>query len=83
MQRLFLINYAKNMTKDDIYRFIQKNEINATSEEVDIVFKHIKTYYREFFDNPIYYIKMLKGKISDDNYYKILMFFDQYKDFIN
>ena len=82
MQRLFLINYAKNMTKDDIYRFIQKNGIDATSEEVDIVFNHIKTYYREFFYNPIHYIKMLKGKISDDNYYKVLMLFDEYKSFL-
>ncbi|MGM9878601.1 MAG: hypothetical protein ACI31R_01035 [Bacilli bacterium] len=83
MQRLFLINYAKNMTKDDIYSFIKKNGISATEKEIDIVFKHIKRYYRVFFDNPIYYIKMLKGKISDENYYKILMLFDEYKNYLN
>lgn len=82
MQKFFIKNYAKNMTKDDIYRFINKNGISATDEEIDIVYKHIKTYYRDFFDNPVYYIKMLKGKISDENYYNVLMLFDQYKGFI-
>lgn len=70
------------MTKEDIYHFIQKNNISATDEEVDIVYNHIKTYYKDFFDNPVYYIKMLKGKISEENYYKILMLFDEYKSFI-
>ena len=83
MQRLLFINYAKNITKDDIYNFIKKNGISATDEEIDIVFKHIKTYYKVFFDNPIYYIKMLKNNISDDNYYKILMLFDEYKSYLN
>ncbi len=82
MQRIFLKNYAKNMTKDDMYRYIKKNNIQATDEEIDIVYKHIKKYYNVFFDDPIKYIKMLKGKISDDNYYQILMLFDKYKGFL-
>lgn len=82
MQKFFLKNYAKNLTKNDIYHFIEKNNIKATDEEVDVIYRHIKTYYNVFFDNPIYYIKMLKGKISDDNYYQILMLFDQYKGFL-
>lgn len=76
------MNYAKNLTKEDIYSFIDKKGISATEEEVDIVYKHIKMYYKDFFNNPIYYIKMLKGKISDDNYYRVLMLFDEYKGFV-
>ena len=83
MQKLFLKNYAKNMTKEDIYKFINKNNFSVTDEEVDIIYNHIKKYYNVIFDNPIKYIKMLKGKISDDNYYQMLMLFDEYKGFLN
>lgn len=75
--------YAKKMTKKDIENFVNNKGIIATDEEIDIVFNHIKKYNEVFFDKPIYYIKMLKGKISDDNYYQILMLFDQYKNFLN
>ena len=83
MQKLFLKNYAKNMTKEDIYKFINKNNFSVTDEEVDIIYNHIKKYYNVIFDNPIKYIKMLKGKISNDNYYQMLMLFDEYKGFLN
>jgi len=72
-------NFVKNMKRDDVVNFIRKKNIVATDEEIDIVYEHMKKYYNVFFDNPIYYIKLLKGKISDDNYYKILMAFDEYK----
>ena len=58
--------YAKKMTKKDIENFVNNKGIIATDEEIDIVFNHIKKYNEVFFDKPIYYIKMLKGKISDD-----------------
>ena len=73
MQKLFLKNYAKNITKEDIYKFINKNNFSVTDEEVDIIYNHIKKYCNVIFDDPIKYIKMLKGKISDDNYYQMLM----------
>lgn len=70
------------MTYDDFVNFISNKNINATEEEMEIVFCHIKKYYNVFFEDPIYYIKLLKGKISDDNYYQILMAFDEYKHFL-
>lgn len=74
--------YAKNMKREDIVNFIKNKGISASDQEIDIVFNHIKKYYEVFFDNPVHYIKMLKGKISDNNYYQILMLFDQYKGFL-
>lgn len=82
MGKSFLMNYAKNMSKEDIYNYISKNGYDASNEEVDIIYEHIKKYYNVFFDNPIYYIKLLKGKISDVNYYQILELFDKYKGFL-
>ena len=80
MQRSFIINYAKNLTKEDIYNFVKSNNISISDKDIDTIYNHIKTYYNVFFEDPIKYIKMLKGKINDDIYYQILMIYDKYKD---
>lgn len=82
MQKNFIINYVKNMTKEDMYKYIKNKNLIVSDNDVDTIFLHIKKYYLVFFDNPIYYIKMLKSKISDNTYYEILTLFDQYKNFL-
>ena len=72
MQKNLIKNYIKNMSKEDIYNYIEKNGYDATNKEVDIIYNHIKTYYNELLETPLPYIKMLKDKISNDNYYLIL-----------
>ena len=82
MKRNLIISYIKNMNYDDMDKFIMDNNINITENDKNIIYNHIKEYYSVFFDNPIKYIKMLKGKIEDDIYYNILMLYDQYKDLL-
>ena len=82
MQRNLIMNYAKNLTKEDIDSFVKTNNIKIKKKDIDTIYNHIKTYYQVFFDDPIKYIKMLKGKISDDIYYQILMVYDKYKSYL-
>lgn len=82
MQRNIIMNYAKNLTKKDIYSFVKNNNIEVSEKDIDTIYNHIKTYYQVFFDDPIKYIKMLKGNISDDVYYQILMIYDKYKNYL-
>ncbi len=80
MQKSFIINYAKNLTKSDIQNFVKNNNIEISNEDIDTIYTHIKRYYNTFFDDPIKYIKMLKNSVSDDVYYQILMVYDKYKN---
>lgn len=82
MQKNLIKNYIKNMSKEDIYNYIEKNGYDAANKEVDIIYNHIKTYYNELLETPLPYIKMLKNKISNDNYYLILELYNKYKNFI-
>ena len=82
MQRNIIMNYAKNLTKKDIYSFVKNNNIEVSEKDIDTIYNHIKTYYQVFFDDPIKYIKMLKGNVGDDIYYQILMFYDKYKNYL-
>lgn len=75
-------NYAKNMTRDDIVKFVKNNGFKVTDNEIDIIYEHIKKYYNVFFNDPFGYTKLLKGKISDENYYQILTLLDSYKQFL-
>lgn len=80
MQKNLIINYLKNMSMDDLNGFVKKNNIIISEHDKNIIFEHIKKYYNYFFDNPIKYLKMLKGLIDDNIYYDILTFYDKYKD---
>ena len=81
-KKSFIINYAKNLTKNDIDSFVKNNNIEISEKDKTIIYNHIKTYYKVFFNDPIKYIKMLKGKIEDDIYYQILMIYDKYKNYL-
>lgn len=82
MQKTFLKNYAKNLTKEDIYNYINKNNINVKDDDVEVIYKHIKNNYNRLFDNPLYYIRMLKNQVCDETYYLILELFTKYKNFL-
>ena len=82
MPKNWIINYARNMTKEDMYKYIKTNNIDIKDQDVDTIYEHIKKYYNVFFDDPIKYIKMLKDKIEDDIYYEILTLYDNYKNYI-
>ena len=82
MPKNWIINYARNMTKEDMRNFAKKNNIKVNENDVDTIYTHIKKYYNVFFDDPIKYIKMLKGTIEDDIYYEILKTYDNYKNYL-
>ncbi len=82
MYEKIIINYAKNLTIKDLDTYIKNNNIKISEEDKHTIYEHIKKYYNVFFDSPIKYIKMLKGKIDEEIYYDILMLYDKYKNLL-
>ena len=80
MYKNLIINYAKNMTMEDVNNYIKNNKINVSERDKLTIYNHIKEYYSVFFDDPLKYIQMLKSNISDNTYYNILKIYDKYKD---
>jgi len=80
MYKNLIINYAKNMTMEDVNNYIKNNKINVSEKDKLTIYNHIKEYYSVFFDDPLKYIQMLKSNISDNTYYNILKIYDKYKD---
>ncbi len=75
-------NYARNIRREDIVNFVNNNGFNVSDKEIDVIYEHIQKYHDVFFDDPFGYVKVLKGKISDQNYYQILVLLDRYKNFL-
>ena len=82
MNRLFITEYIKKLTKEDILRYGIKQDIVLTKDELDIIYNYIKNRYQDIFDNPIKVINEIKGNIRDNVYNKILELYDKYKNYI-
>ena len=82
MNRLFITEYIKKLTKEDILRYGIKQDIVLTKDELDIIYNYIKNRYQDIFDNTIKVINEIKGNIRDNVYNKILELYDKYKNYI-
>ena len=82
MNRLFITEYIKKLTKEDILRYGIKQNIVLTKDELDIIYNYIKNRYQDIFDNPIKVINEIKGNIRDNVYNKILELYNKYKKYI-
>ena len=82
MYKNIVINYIKNIKIEDLDNYIKNNNITISEKDKTTIYNYIKKYYNVFFNDPIKYIKILKGKIDDEIYYNILMVYDKYKNIL-
>ena len=82
MNKNLIINYINKITKFDIERYISKENIEHTKEEIDLIYNSIKNDYNEILNNFQNYIVRFKGKLNTNLYNKIIEKYNQYKKFI-
>ena len=62
MNKNLIINYIKKITKEDIQKYISKENIQHTKEEIDLIYNSIKNDYNEILNNFQNYIQKIKNK---------------------
>lgn len=82
MPKSFIISYVKKLSKNDFIKYIKKNNIEASNNDIDTVYLYMQKYCDVFFDNPLFYINKLKGNISDNSYNIILSLYNEYKNYL-
>lgn len=82
MKKMLLLYYASKITKEDILNYSKKENINLTSEEVNIIYNAIKNDTNEILNNFDNYIIKYKNILRNEIYNKILELKEQYKNFI-
>lgn len=82
MNKNLIINYINKITKQDIEKYISKENIQHTKEEIDLIYESIKNDYYEILNNFQNYIQKVKDKLNPNLYNKIIEKYNKYKEFI-
>lgn len=76
--------YVDSLTKEDIKNFANKEGIEITNNEINIIYSTIKNNIDILLSkDALNFIKRYQSHLSDEVYDKIIEKYNKYKDFIN
>ncbi len=83
MKEKIIKSYIKQLTKNDIEIFANKNNITLNSNELDLIYYNIKNNYDEILTNPLKVLQSNKNKLSTNTYNKIYELYTIYYPKLN
>lgn len=72
-------NYVAKMTKEDVVKFSEKNDIHLNEQELDFVYRFIKKNYEALYANPNIDLSKYKNNFTEENYAKMIKLINTYK----
>ena len=82
MKKELIIKYFNNLSKEEIYEYLDKYNIKLNDEEYDFLINIIKEKYNDLIDENIYLFKLIRDTINEDAYNKLIDLFNKYKGLI-
>ena len=83
MKKNLIISYINKITKQDIINYLNKENIEYTNDELDLIYNAIKNDYEVILSNDFdKYITNYKFNLNEKLYNKILEKYNEYKKFI-
>lgn len=83
MDRNIIKMYINKLDKNTINKFALREDIELTSNELDIIYNSVKNDFDKLLDSDFYkYIYEYKSKLSEKVYNKIIELYEKYKGFI-
>ena len=83
MKRENVLNYMRNIKKEDIISFSKKENIDIDSNDLEIIYEYVKNRGSDLLDNPLDIFSEVKDKISNNVYDKLLLLYNNYKFIID
>ena len=83
MNKQLIQQYINKLKKEDIIIFSQKQGINLTNNELDLIYYKIKDNSENILNNPLKEINSIKDNISINVYNKLIEIYDKYKFFLD
>ncbi len=81
MNQFIIKKYIQRLTKEDIYKFANKENLTLTNNEIDIIYYYIKNKYNSFLSgNQLELLKEIKQQVKPTTYQKIEELYNLYKD---
>ena len=80
MNNFLIKKYINKLTKQDIINYTSKQNIELSTNEIDIIYYYIKNKYQEFLNgNEEKVLKEIKPKVSQKTYQIIDEYYNLYK----
>ena len=83
MYKSLVGNYVRNMSIDKLREYVNKNYRNVSDSEIEVIYKYIKNYWQEIYDEDSSVLNNLKNEVSDSTYRKIIKLLDSAYNFKN
>ena len=81
MNRFIIEKYINKLTKQDIINYTNKQNINLSTHELDIIYDYIKNKYTYFLNGHQQKILQdIKNKVNKTTYKKIEELYNTYKN---
>lgn len=76
-------SYINKLTKEDIVRYLNKENVPASNDEVDLIYNSIKNDFDYVLNNDfLSYLEKYKSRLNSTLYQKIIEKYNEYKKFI-
>lgn len=82
MYKTLLKEYINNLKKEDIIKYIEKNNLKVNDKEIDTIYFYIKNYWEDIFDNKKQIWEKLSHDVSPQTFMTIESLYQKYKKFI-
>jgi hypothetical protein len=83
MYKSILKQYIERLKKEDIIKFIGKNNYQVSDKEIDTIYFYIKNYWEDIFDNQEDIWNKIKQEVSPNTFIQIQGLYQKYKKYIN
>ena len=83
MYKSLVGNYVRNMSIDKLREYVNKNYRNVSDSEIEVIYKYIKNYWQEIYDEDKTILNNLKNEVSPTTYREILKLLDTAYNFKN
>ena len=83
MYKSLVGNYVRNMSIDKLREYVNKNYRNVSDSEIKVIYKYIKNYWQEIYDEDKTILNNLKNEVSPTTYREILKLLDTAYNFKN
>lgn len=82
MYKSLIKGYIDNLKKEDIIKFIDKNNYQVTNKEIDTIYFYIKNYWEEILENKPEIWEKISHDVSPNTFIIIQNLYQKYKKFM-
>jgi len=82
MYKSLIKKHIETLKKEDVIKFIGKNNYQVSDKEIETIYFYIKNYWEEIFDNKKEIWEKLSQDVNKNTYIEIQKLYQKYKKFI-